>query len=84
MAPSRPRPPRRPRKAPINLSVRVDLVRQARALELDISELLEASLEAAIRERTREAWLAENQDAIDAYKARVEAGGVFSDDWRKL
>ena len=84
MNPSRPRRPRRPRKAPTNLSVRVDLVRQARALELNISELLEASLEAAIRERTREAWLAENQDAIDAYNARVEADGVFSDDWRKF
>jgi antitoxin CcdA len=74
----------RPRKAATNLSVRDDLVRRAKALGLNLSEILEAALEAAVRDAERSAWEAENRDAIDAYNARVAEHGVFSDDWRKF
>jgi len=71
-------------KVPTNLSVRADLVRAARALGLNLSEVLEAALEQAVRDRARDAWQAENQDAIDGYNARVERHGGFSDAWRKF
>lgn len=72
------------RKTATNLSVRADLVRRARALQLNMSEVLEEALERAIRECEREAWLAENADAISAYNADVAERGVFSDAWRRF
>lgn len=72
------------RKAPTNLSIRADLVRKAKALKLNLSELLESSLEAAILEAEERAWLATNREAIDAYNAAVATRGVFSDGWRRF
>jgi len=71
-------------KVATNLSVRADLVRAARALDLNLSEVLELALEQAIRDGERRAWAAENEDAIDAYNRQVEKRGVFSDHWRKF
>ncbi len=72
------------RKAPTNLSLRSDLVRKAKALNINLSELLEASLEQAIRQAEERAWLAANAEAIDTYNASVAQRGVFSDDWRRF
>jgi len=76
--------PPRPRKAPTNLSVRTDLVRQARALRLNLSDLLERALERALAERRPETWLEENREAIESYNAHVARHGVFSDGWRRF
>lgn len=76
--------PKPVRKVPVNLSLRSDLVRRAKALGLNLSELLEESLMRAVREKEREEWLAANQEAIAQYNARVERRGVFSDDWRRF
>lgn len=74
----------RPRKAPTNLSIRTDLVRRARELGINISELVDEALERAIRTAERDAWHAENRDAIDAYNTRIAEHGTFSDDWRRF
>ena len=74
----------RPTKAATNLSVRADLVRRARALKLNLSEILETALERAVREAERVAWLEENQEAFDGYNAHVAKHGVFGDEWRKF
>jgi antitoxin CcdA len=66
------------------LSVREDLVRRAKALGLNLSEILETALEAAVRAGERAVWEAENESAIDAYNARAAEHGVFSDKWRKF
>jgi antitoxin CcdA len=71
-------------KAPTNLTVRTDLVRRARALQLNLSEILENALEAEIRKRERQDWLAENREAIDGYNQRVGKRGVFSDRYRRF
>ena len=72
----------RAHKVATNLSVRSDLVRRAKALELNLSRLLEAALEQAIREEERRRWLSENQPGIDEYNRKSERHGVFSDRWR--
>lgn len=74
----------RGRKTATNLSVRADLVGRAKALELNLSEIFESSLEQAIREAEQRAWLEANGEAIDAYNAAVARRGVFSDDWRRF
>ena len=71
-------------KVATNLSVRADLVRAARARELNLSEVLERALEAALRDAERREWLTDNADAIDEYNAQVAKRGVFSDGFRKF
>ncbi len=71
-------------KVPTNLSVRSDLVRKARSFRLNLSEVLERAIERELRERARESWLQQNEDAIDDYNAQVEKRGVFSDAWRRF
>ena len=71
---------RRPRtKTPTNLSLRTDLVRRARALELNLSEVVEAALEQAIVERERSNWAIENKEAIDYYNSFIAEHGIFGD-----
>lgn len=71
-------------KVATNLSLRRDLVRRAKTLGLNLSKVVEASLERVVRETERAAWDAENRQAIDAYNARVAEHGVFGDGWRKF
>jgi antitoxin CcdA len=72
-----------PRKA-ANLSVNSDLLRRARTLNLNLSQLLEASLVEIIRQAHGEKWLANNRAALENYDARIECGGAFSGDLRSF
>lgn len=72
------------RKAPTNLSLRADLVRRAKRMGLNLSEVLETALERAIREREHATWLEENQQAIKDYNEFVARHGVFGDDVRQF
>jgi antitoxin CcdA len=60
----------------------VVLVRRAKAAGLNLSQVVERALAAAIREAEQKRWLAENEQAIDDYNAFVERHGAFSDDLR--
>jgi antitoxin CcdA len=74
---------KRPRtKTPTNLSLRTDLVRRARALKLNLSEVVETALEQAIVAREKADWAAENQDAIRGYNEYIAKYGIFGDDVR--
>ena len=72
------------RKSATNLSLRSELVRRAKELGLNLSEIVEGALEEAVRAAEREAWLKENRDAIRDYNASVEKRGLFGDDWRRF
>jgi antitoxin CcdA len=77
-------PARRARKAPTNLSLRVDLVRRAKALDLNLSEVVEIALQKAIVEAEQARWLAENEAAIDYYNDFVEKHGLFGEEFRQF
>ena len=66
-------------KKPTNVSVNGDLLRQAKSLKINLSQVLEQRLIEIVRGRKRELWLAENQKALEDYNAYVERNGVFSD-----
>jgi antitoxin CcdA len=72
------------RKAATNVSLPRPLVGRARHWKINLSELLERALETELKQREAQAWLAESEAAIELYNRRVEAHGVFSDDWRKF
>lgn len=72
------------RKVATNLSLRADVIREAKALGLKLSEVCERALIEAVHEARRQRWLADNRDAIASYNAAVERDGLFSDDWRRF
>ena len=63
-------------KKPVNLSVNSDLLRQAKELKVNVSQVLEVALTSQVK-RLREAqWLEDNKEAIDAYNRHVEENGL--------
>lgn len=74
----------RAKKVATNLSLRADLVAEARALDLNLSAVVDAALEAAVRDAREAAWLAENREAIDQYNDFVATHGLFGDGRRRF
>ena len=72
------------RKVATNVSIQAEVVREAKALGLNLSEVCEAAVVEAVRRKQRESWLEENREAIEAYNDVVTRDGVFSDGWRKF
>ena len=70
-------------KRAANVSVNQGLLEEAKALEINLSATLERALEAEVRGRKRERWLAENREAIEGYNAWVTEHGVLSPTFRK-
>ena len=73
-----------PTKKATNLSIRSDLLEQARALDINLSSELEKHLVEVIRQRRSEQWLKDNREAIEAYNRYVEKHGVWSDGLRSF
>ena len=69
-------------KRATNLSINSDLLNQARALNINLSSAFEKTLAALVKTNQQQAWLAENQQAIDAYNQHLDENGVFSDTLR--
>jgi len=61
-----------------------NLIKQARAMHINLSRTLEKSLVEILGEKQREVWRKDNRDAVNAYNRRVEEQGVFSDGLRRF
>jgi len=71
-------------KKPTNVTVNSDLLKQAKALDINLSAALEQTLIELVRQKQAAAWLAENRAAIDDYNRFVEENGTFADDLRSF
>jgi antitoxin CcdA len=67
--------PTKPRRA-TNVTLPETLLREARALGVNVSQACEQGLAAKLKEARAEAWLRENADAIAAYNAYVDEHGM--------
>ena len=72
------------RKQAANLSIRADLLQQAKARHINLSQTLEERLEEILREQDRQSWLETNREAIEDYNARIARDGVWSDGLRRF
>lgn len=70
-----------PKKA-ANLTVRADLLEDARAYKINLSQTLEVALSAELKKRHEAEWLEQNKEAIAAYHRHIERDGLFSDRFR--
>lgn len=71
-------------KKPANLSINADLLRQAKALDINLSATLEKALADTLKQWQREQWLVDNKAAMEAYNQHVEENGIFSDGLRSF
>ena len=72
-----------PKKA-ANLTVRADLLEEARARKINLSQTLEVALAAELKRQREAEWLEQNKAAIEAYGRHVEKHGLFSDRFRSF
>jgi antitoxin CcdA len=59
-----------------NITLRVDLVEEAKALGVNLSQAAEVGVADAVARKRAEKWLAENQEALDSSNAFVEQHGL--------
>ena len=66
-------------KRAANVSINSELLRKAKALNINLSATLESALGDLVKARERELWKQKNKVAIEAYNRLVEKHGTFSD-----
>lgn len=64
------------KKRGTNVSIRTDLLEQAKELGVSVSKAAEEGLERVIAKEREARWLRENQDAIESSNAYVERHGL--------
>jgi antitoxin CcdA len=64
--------------------VRVDLLEQARELNINLSQEFEQHLAEVVRQRQAERWRKDNRAAIDAYNHHIDRDGLWSDGSRSF
>ena len=69
-------------KKPTNVTIRSDLLDEARALKINLSQEFEQHLSEVVRKQQGEQWKRENREAIKAYNKFVEENGIWSDEFR--
>jgi len=71
-------------KRATNISLRVDLIEEAKRLDINISQACERGLEEQVAKTRAEQWLEENREAIEYWNAYVEQHGLPLDDFRQF
>lgn len=69
-------------KKPTNLSINSDLLAKSRAMQINLSALLESALTAKLAIAENESWKQNNKLAIKAYNSLVDEHGCFGDSIR--
>jgi antitoxin CcdA len=70
---------RQAKKRAVNLFVDMELLDEARRLNINISETLEQRLRSVVRAEQEKRWLQENRDAISSINAFIDRHGLLAD-----
>lgn len=70
-------------KRATNVSLRADLIEEAKALGINVSEACEQGLAEQVAQSRRDAWLKENQPALEAWNQWVREHGMPYDEYRQ-
>jgi len=72
------------KRRPVNLTIRADILREAKALKLNASQSAEMGILAAIKKAREELWLKENVKALQAHNERIEkTGPLLTPPWSR-
>lgn len=70
------------KRRPINLTIREDVLRDAKDLNLNASKAAELGISNAVREARAQIWLEDNKQALMAHNQRIEKEGtLLTPDW---
>jgi antitoxin CcdA len=72
------------RKRATNLTIDAALLARAKALDLNVSSVLDESLRARIREEEARRWLEENKEAFEGLNRETREHGVWSKRLRRF
>lgn len=80
-------PPRRfegasKQKRAVNLSVDAEILAEAKAMNLNLSQILEDDLRARVRQARIDRFSEENKDAIEWHNRFIEENGIWSEEYR--
>jgi antitoxin CcdA len=65
-----------PKRKSVNLSIDVDILAEAKALNVNVSRAADAGIAQAISKRKAELWLQENREAIEENNRFFEEHGL--------
>jgi antitoxin CcdA len=71
-------------RRPTNVTLPVELVAEAKALNINVSQACESGLAHSVAEARRARWLEDNKEAIEAYNDMVERDGLPLDEFRQF
>jgi len=71
-------------KRATNVSLRADLIDEAKRLGINVSEACEQGLAQEVTRSRREAWLEENLPALEAWNAWVRENGIPYAEYRQF
>jgi antitoxin CcdA len=72
------------RKRPTNLTLDANLVEEARAFDINVSEACERGLADEVKKAREAKWLAENKGALLNWNHWVQENGMPYDEYRQL
>ncbi|MBF24080.1 MAG: post-segregation antitoxin CcdA [Pusillimonas sp.] len=73
-----------PAKRATNLSLSVDVLKQAKQLGINISQVCDAHLREIVRLEQARRWRNEHAGFINAYNETIENEGLPLDEWRSF
>ncbi len=71
-------------RRPTNVTLLVELVAEAKALQINVSQACESGLARAVMDARRLRWLEENKATIEAHNAMIERDGPILDEFRQF
>lgn len=71
-------------KRATNLTLSVDVLEAAKAMDINISQLCDAYLRDVVRREQERRWREEHAEFVNAYNATIEAEGLPLDEWRSF
>ncbi len=69
-------PVRSGKRRPLNLSVDTGIVDRARDFGINMSQVMEEALRAAVKKEDERRWKEENREALESYNRWVEKNGL--------
>ncbi|HEX3485458.1 MAG TPA: type II toxin-antitoxin system CcdA family antitoxin [Micropepsaceae bacterium] len=71
----------RPKRA-VNLSVDAEILAAAKALGINLSQVLEDELRKRTRDAREAKWREENRGSVESYNQLIERAGVFGEEFQ--
>jgi antitoxin CcdA len=65
------------KRRPVNLTIREDVLHEAKSLKLNTSKAAETGIINAVKEARAKKWLEENQSALQAHNKRIDKEGTL-------